>query len=183
MHDLSVRRLAVVVSISIAIAVFVSRPRDGEEEPVVGETGGLPALAAMSFVSATHDTLRPSQAAQPIVVMLASESCTFCKEALHDLASLQGARPATGLWLMALEGAPTADSMLAAANVRGALAVGPVSSIDATMLTFQTTGTPVFAFVDSGGRTVRTIPGYPGRAWLARELGRFTGAYPARPNL
>ena len=108
------------------------------------------------------------------VVMLSSENCGYCKETLRELQKRAAGKPATGLWVVNLEGAASASEMLRVAGIAGARALGPATSATETLLTFQTPGTPVFAVLDSTGRIVRVLSGYPGRAamrdWFATML-------------
>lgn len=109
------------------------------------------------------------------VVMLSSESCGYCKEALRELRKRSAGRSVPGLWLVNLEGAASAETMLRVAGVAGARALGPATTATQTLLTFQTPGTPVFAVLDTTGRIVRVLTGYPGRDamrdWFATMLG------------
>lgn len=109
------------------------------------------------------------------VVMLSSETCGYCKEALRELKARSAGRAVPGLWLVNLEGATSAEEMLRAAGVSGARALGPATSATQALLTFQTPGTPVFAVLDTTGQIIRVLSGYPGReamrGWFATMLG------------
>ena len=139
----------------------------------------LPALASLELRTIDGKTVTAGTSGSALIVMLASESCTYCEQALQDVSRLAAGRDLPGLWVIALEGAASSQAMLRRNGVRGARALGPTTSADATMLTFQTPGTPVFAVILASGKSVATIPGYAGKQILVGWLPVLLGASPA----
>lgn len=148
-------------------------PLNESASPLVSPLAGL--LESTRIATLDGRTLSLTDAREPTVVMVSSTSCGFCKQALADLGEMSGGRAVPHLRVLTLEGAGDGAPMLASAGVRGAVLVGPASNGDRVMLTFQTPGTPVFALLDARGRVQRVVPGYLGRAWLARWLPVLTG--------
>jgi hypothetical protein len=109
------------------------------------------------------------------ILMVNSRTCSFCREALKDIAALQGTAPVPHLRVVTLEGADVGQAMVASLGVRGAFHAGPDGEGDQVLLSFRIPGTPVFARTDTLGRIVETVPGYPGRAVLARWIPIMTG--------
>ncbi|MCU0626132.1 MAG: hypothetical protein MUF21_06535 [Gemmatimonadaceae bacterium] len=136
------------------------------QDPAVAEAReAVRALVVRDERGATVPFALPGR---PHVLMVNSTSCGFCREALRDMAQLQGTGGVRGLRVVTLEGAAEGTRMLTAAGVRGAFSSGPVGEQDQVLLTFRIPGTPVLARTDSAGRIVETVPGYPGRALLER---------------
>jgi hypothetical protein len=135
----------------------------------------VPPIEISDLRGASGQRANIGEVLRPTVVMLSSKTCTYCKEALRDLSQLAGGRSAPGLWLVTLEGVQPGEQMLRDAGVAGARSLGPATSAAEVLLTFQTPGTPVFALLDSTGRTVRVVSGYRGRKamseWFAIMLG------------
>ncbi len=112
---------------------------------------------------------------QPVILMVSSRTCTWCKRALKDLGELSAGRPLPRLKVITLEGAAEGVPMLAKEGITGAQLVGPVGSADQVLLTFRYPGTPTFVAIDRNGRVVKTLPGYPIREemkhWYAVMVG------------
>ena len=112
---------------------------------------------------------------QPVILMVSSRTCTWCKRALKDLGELSAGRPLPRLKVITLEGAAEGVAMLAKEGITGAQLVGPVGSSDQVLLTFRYPGTPTFVAIDRNGRVVKTLPGYPIREemkhWYAVMVG------------
>ena len=104
---------------------------------------------------------------EPAIVMINSRTCGYCKIALRDLGEYANGRSASRLRMLTLEGAPEGLPMLQAANVRGAVPLGPATSQSQVLLTFRYRGTPTFVAVDGEGRIRGTMAGYPGPERLA----------------
>lgn len=104
---------------------------------------------------------------EPAIVMINSRTCGYCKIALRDLGQYANGRSASRLRMLTLEGAPDGLPMLEAANIRGAVPLGPATSQSQVLLTFRYRGTPTFVAVDGDGRIRGTMPGYPGAERLA----------------
>lgn len=150
----------------------------GRLDPVSKETATTPPppIEVGSLRDAGGARARVEEVGARRVVMLSSTSCGYCKEALRDMASRAGGRTADGLWLVTLEGADASRGMLQEAGVRGGRALGPADGATQALLTFQTPGTPVFALLDSTGRIIRAVSGYPGarrmEAWFDEILSQ-----------
>lgn len=112
---------------------------------------------------------------EPMVVMLSSTTCGWCKQALSDFGTFARGRPVPRLTLLTLEGAGEGAPMLGRERLSGARLVGPSSSNDQVHLTFRYVGTPTFIAVDRNGRVLRTMPGYPTRAELERWFAVMVG--------
>ncbi len=112
---------------------------------------------------------------QPVIIMINSRTCPWCKKSLKDIGMLSRGRPLPRLTVLTLEGAGEGVPMLARENITGANLVGPVGSEEQVRLTFRYAGTPTFIAVDRNGRVVRTMPGYPileeMKHWHAVMLG------------
>ena len=109
------------------------------------------------------------------ILMVNSRTCSFCRQSLKDIASLQGRDGVPMLRVVTLEGAAAGRALLDSYGVRGAFSAGPDGESDQVLLTFRITGTPVFARTDASGRIVETVPGYPGPEVLARWLPVMRG--------
>ena len=112
---------------------------------------------------------------QPLIVMVSSETCGWCKRALKDLGELSAGRPLPRLTVITLEGAAEGVPMLAREGITGARLVGPAGGSDQVLFTFRFPGTPTFVAIDRNGRVVKTLPGYPIREemrhWYAVMVG------------
>jgi hypothetical protein len=112
---------------------------------------------------------------EPTVVMVSSETCTYCKAALREMGRVSAGRPLSRLRLVTLEGAAAGAPMVQAAAVSGATLAGPVAPSQESLFTFQIRGTPTFVALDERGRVTRSMVGYPGaevlRAWIGVMLG------------
>ena len=112
---------------------------------------------------------------EPVILMISSRTCSWCKRALKDLGELSAGRPLPRLKMLTLEGAADGIPMLAKENIVGAQLVGPFGSSDQVLLTFRYRGTPTFIAIDRNGRVVQTMPGYPMREvmkqWYAVMVG------------
>ncbi len=112
---------------------------------------------------------------EPVILMISSRTCGWCKRALKDLGELSAGRPLPRLKMLTLEGAADGIPMLAKENIVGAQLVGPFGSSDQVLLTFRYRGTPTFIAIDRNGRVVQTMPGYPMREvmkqWYAVMVG------------
>ena len=144
-------------------------------EPAVSAAAApVPPLKVTELKGTVGSRARVAELTGETVVMLSSESCGYCKETLRELQKHANGKAASGLWVVNLEGATSADEMLRVAGIAGARALGPATSATQTLLTFQTPGTPVFAVLDSTGAIVRVLSGYPGREkmrdWFATML-------------
>lgn len=112
---------------------------------------------------------------EPAIIMISSVTCGWCKRALKDLGELSAGRPLPRLKLLTLEGAADGAPMLAKEKITGAQLIGPNGSNNQVLLTFRYRGTPTFVAIDSNGRVVATMPGYPMREvmkqWYAVMVG------------
>ncbi len=137
-----------------------------------GASAGLVRLPARTVDGAA---LRLTAAGAPTVVMVSSETCTFCKAALREMARVANGRPLAGLRVVTLEGAAAGVPMTTAAGVVGATLAGPASRSEEALWTFQVRGTPTFVALDSAGRVTGTMVGYLGadalRSWIGVMLG------------
>jgi protein-disulfide isomerase len=112
---------------------------------------------------------------EPTVVMVSSETCTYCKAALREMGRVSAGRPLSRLRLVTLEGAAAGEPMVRAAAVSGATLAGPVAPSQESLFTFQIRGTPTFVALDARGTVTGTLVGYPGaeafRSWVGVMLG------------
>ena len=184
----------VIAGVGLGIAVLAGKRMFGSID-----TPDMPNLSGVSRVVAGSDTA-PQQAptaeqalgafrvrnlagkseplvtkGQPVILMVSSRTCTWCKRALKDLGELSAGRPLPRLKVITLEGAAEGVAMLAKEGITGAQLVGPVGSADQVLLTFRYPGTPTFVAIDRNGRVVKTLPGYPVREemkhWYAVMVG------------
>jgi hypothetical protein len=109
------------------------------------------------------------------VIMLSSNTCTWCRQTLADLHELARGRPLPHLRMITLEGASEGVPMLAREGLTGAQLFGPESGADQVFLMFRYPGTPTFLIVDTLGRVTSTIPGYPGKEQLKGLFAVMTG--------
>ena len=124
-------------------------------------------LAALRVRTVKGDVVAAAPPGEASVVMVSSVTCGYCERSLRDLVAMAGGGPLPGLRVVTLEGAGPGGEMLERLGVRGAVSTGPVGSSEQVLLTFRIPGTPVFASVDSTGRLVEVVPGYPGPEGLA----------------
>ena len=139
-------------------------PRPPDE--TIARTGAAPrstSLAGVQLRDTANRMIPLAPPGQPVVVMISSVTCSWCKHALRDLAELSGGRPLPSLRLLTFEGAAGGVEMLATAGVHGAVSTGPASESTAAIMSLQFPGTPIFLVIDSAGHVVKSIPGYPGR--------------------
>jgi hypothetical protein len=140
----------------------------------MGADAGVVALPVRTL-DGTVTSLARSGAGAPVVVMVSSETCTFCKEALREMGRISAGRPLGRLRLVTLEGAEVGAPMARAAGVQGAVLAGPVTRAAEALFSFQIRGTPTFVALDSAGRVTRSLVGYPGaesfRPWIDVMLG------------
>ena len=184
----------VIAGLALGIAVLAGKRMFGSVD-----TPDMPNLSGVSRVVAGSDTA-PQQAptaeqalgafrvrnlagkseplvtkGQPVILMVSSRTCTWCKRALKDLGELSAGRPLPRLKVITLEGAAEGVAMLAKEGITGAQLVGPVGGADQVLLTFRYPGTPTFVAIDRNGRVVKTLPGYPVREemkhWYAVMVG------------
>jgi hypothetical protein len=138
-----------------------------------GAGAGIAALDVRTVEGAIRPVADP-RGSEPSVVMVISQTCAVCKEALRDFGRAAAGRPLRRLHVVTLEGATAGVPLVDAAGVRGATLSGPVSPAAEALFTFQIRGTPTFLALDARGRVRRVIPGYPGRdafrSWVATML-------------
>ena len=143
------------------------------DDPAVGQARSAVTNLFVRDSAGNRVPLAPEGSAT--ILMVNSRTCVFCRQALLQIAALQGSDGVPRLRVVTLEGEAVGRSMLAALGVHGAFTAGPDGESDQVLLTFRIPGTPVFARTDAGGRIVETIPGNPGRAVLARWLPVMRG--------
>ncbi|MEO7359992.1 MAG: hypothetical protein ABI120_06670 [Gemmatimonadaceae bacterium] len=105
-------------------------------------------------------------AGEPAIIMISSVTCSWCKRTLADLHELSNGRPMPRLRLITLEGASDGIPMVQREQLNGVQLLGPVDGQAQVALTFRYQGTPTFIAVDSRGRMVQMMPGYPMREVL-----------------
>lgn len=171
--------LAWVVAGALALTllgrvVFDRRvPPPAADDPAVGQARSAVTDLVVRNASNARVPLAPKGA--PAILMVNSRTCSFCRQSLKDIASLQGRDGVPMLRVVTLEGAEAGRTMLDSYGVHGAFSAGPDGQGDQVLLTFRIPGTPVFARTDSSGRIVETVPGYPGPEVLARWLPVMRG--------
>ena len=139
----------VIAGFALGITVVAGKRMFGS-----GDTSNMPNLSGVSRVVAGTDTA-PQQAptaeqalgafrvrnlagkseplitkGQPVILMVSSRTCTWCKRALKDLGELSAGRPLPRLKVITLEGAAEGVAMLAKEGITGAQLVGPVGGAD-----------------------------------------------------
>jgi hypothetical protein len=139
------------------------------------DAGAGAGIAALTVRTVGGEVLPLAGAGEPTVVMVISETCGVCKEALRDFGVMAAGRPLPRLRVVTLEGAAAGVPMVTAAGVRGATLAGPVSPAAEALFAFQIRGTPTFLALDDGGRVRRVVPGYPGREAFAPWVGVMLG--------
>ena len=132
-------------------------------------------IAALAVRTADGAVLPLSGAGHPTVVMVSSETCGFCQEALRDLGRLAGGRPLSRLRIVTLEGAEHGAAMVRQAGIRGAVLAGPVTPAAEAQFVFAIRGTPTWLALDARGRVTRTMLGYGGADVLPGWMGVMLG--------
>lgn len=155
------------------LGVDRSMPPPASDDPAVGQARSAVADLVVRDSANARVPLAPTGA--PAILMVNSRSCSFCRQSLKDIASLQGRDGVPMLRVVTLEGAAVGRSMLDAYGVHAAFSAGPDGESDQVLLAFRIPGTPVFARTDSSGHIVETVPGYPGPEVLARWLPVMRG--------
>jgi len=110
---------------------------------------------------------------EPTIIMISSRTCSWCKRALKDLGEMSAGRPLPRITLLTLESAADGVPMVESEQITGARLVGPASATERSLITGRFPGTPTFVEVDSNGRVVRTLPGYPIRDELKHWLEKM----------
>jgi hypothetical protein len=147
----------------------------GDARAATARFGPGAGVATLS-VRTTDGRITPLSAiGAPAVVMVVSETCGVCKEALADFGRARAGRPLPRLWLVTVEGADTGVPMTRAAGVAGAVHAGPVAPAAAALFNLQIAGTPTFVALDAAGRVMRVLPGYPGGEAMAPWLRVMAG--------
>ena len=157
-----------LLAVVLAGGLWLGGRLDGDDATDAARAATLDAGAGAGIaaldVRTVDGAIRPiADAGEPTVVMVISETCAVCKEALRDFGQAAAGRPLRRLHVVTLEGAAAGVPLVNAAGVRGATLSGPVSAAAEALFTFQIRGTPTFLALDDGGRVRRVIPGYPGR--------------------
>ena len=168
--------LAGALGLALLGRVAVDRtasPPPAAEDPAVGQARA--AVTGLLVRDSANQRVPLTPRGRPAILMVNSKTCSFCRQALKDIAGLQGRDGVPMLRVVTLEGAAAGRVMLAAMGVRGAFSGGPDGDSDQVLLTFRIPGTPVFARTDSSGRIVETVPGYPGREVIARWMPVMRG--------
>ena len=168
--------LAAVLAAGFWLGSRMGAGADAEAARAATLDAGAGAGIAALDVRTVAGAVRPiASAGEPAVVMVISETCGVCKDALRDFAKAAAGRPLGRLHVVTLEGATAGIPIVDAAGVQGATLSGPVSAAAEALFTFQIRGTPTFLALDDAGRVLRVVPGYPGREafrpWVATMLG------------
>lgn len=170
--------VAIVAALALAFWFGLSLdPPSGTRSGVVMGEG--PDVAAFMVRDLAGANVPLVDRGTPAVVMISSETCTFCRQALRDVAALSGGRAVPRLFMLTLDGAESSAAMAREAGVRGARHTGPVGPRERALLELQTPGTPTFLFVDVDGRASIFLPGYPGREGLRVWVDVMTGDAPS----
>lgn len=168
------------IGIAILVAVVLAGGWLGLRGAPIGDDAppidpGSAGLASLPVRTTDGRLVSLRDAHEPTVVMVSSETCTYCRASFRDMATAAAGRPLARLRVLTLEGAAVGEPMVRAAGVTGATLVGPADPSATAAVTFQIRGTPTFLFVDAGGRVRETLIGYPGsdglRRWIAVMLG------------
>lgn len=154
--------------------VFGARAAAGDAADPTSATASA-GIAALDVRTVDGRVLALAGAGEPTVVMVSSETCAFCKEALGDIGRLAGGRPLPRLRIVTLEGAEHGVSMVRQANIRGAVLAGPVTPAAEAQFVFAIRGTPTWLALDERGRVTRTMLGYGGEDVLAGWMGVMLG--------
>lgn len=112
----------------------------------------------------------------PVIIMVNSRTCPWCKKSLRDIGQIAAGQPLPRLTVLTLEGAAYGKPMLESENIVGARLVGPAGSAADLQATLRQAGTPVFIAVDSTGRVLATMPGYPIYEEMKRWVAVMSGA-------
>ncbi len=161
----------------------LDRARGGGQDPdaeraaraATARFGAGAGVAALTVRTADGRVARLAELGAPAVVMVVSQTCGVCKEALADFGRARAGRPLPRLWVVTLEGAGAGAPMTRAAGVAGAVHAGPVTPAAAALFTFQIAGTPTFLALDARGEVTRVLPGYPGAEAMAPWLRVMAG--------
>lgn len=168
-----------VIAGALALALVGRLAFDRTSEPLPADDPAVSqarsAVTNLLVRDSANTRVRLAPAGRAAILMVNSTSCSFCRQALKDIAAMQGRDGVPMLRVVTLEGAGVGRTMLATMGVRGAFSAGPDGESDQVLLTFRIPGTPVFARTDSGGRIVETVPGYPGPDVIARWLPVMRG--------
>lgn len=135
--------------------------RDNTAAPLVVE-----AMNTTSLKDVNGNVVPLINAGEPAIIMISSLTCSWCKRTLSDLRELSNGRPMPRLRLITLEGADEGIPMVQLEKLNGIQLLGPVDDQAKVALTFRYQGTPTFIAVDSKGRMVQMMPGYPMREVL-----------------
>ncbi len=172
------------ILVALALAFWMGlriEPPSGTRSGVV--MGDGPDVSAFAVRNSSGQTVALVERGTPAVVMISSESCTFCRRALQDVAALAEGRAVPRLFMLTLDGADASAAMAREAGVQGAQHTGPVGPRERALLELQTPGTPTFLYVDVNGRATIFLPGYPGReglrVWVAVMTGEATTVLPS----
>jgi len=162
------RLLRTVAGVAVVGAAFWLGLRMTASEDAATPTPvpGVASVAGFDMRSLGGEVVPVATPGAPTIVMVSSETCGYCKRALGDFGEMSGGRPLSRLKVVTLEGAAGGVPMLRAAGVTGATLLGPTSSRDRALLTFQLAGTPTFVALDARGRVTHAMVGYPGREAL-----------------
>jgi len=164
------RRYGTLAAAGLAVAAAAwlgLRMTAGEETRAPQPVPGVASVVGFDMRELGGGVVPVKTPGTPSVVMVSSETCGYCKRALRDLGDMSGGRPLPRLRVVTLEGAAGGVPMLQAAGVTGATLLGPTSTRDRTLLTFQLAGTPTFVALDARGRVTHAMVGYPGREAMA----------------
>jgi hypothetical protein len=163
---------AMLASFRLGLGPREGAPRATTAAGAAGNQGSIAALR-VRLVDGSEVPLAPD--AGSAVVMVSSQTCTFCNEALRDLARLAGGRPLPGLRVVTLEGAAAGTPMLARHALERVWHAGPAGGGAGALLTFQFPGTPTFLLVDAAGTVRASMVGYPGREAILPWFRVMTG--------
>ncbi len=148
-------------------------PPLASDDPAVGQARS--AVTNLMVRDSANGRVALTPVGRPAILMVNSRSCSFCRTALEDIATMQGSDGVPMLRVVTLEGEAVGRAMITSLGVRGAFSAGPDGESDQVLLTFRIPGTPVFARTDSAGRIVETVPGYPGPELIARWMPVMRG--------
>lgn len=177
----SFRTLATMAVLAIAVFYlgksFLAVDRSAAMLAVDNPEGVTPAQALGTFtVSDSSGANIPIVVpGEPAIIMVSSTSCGWCKRTLKEVGQMANGRDVPRLRLLTLEGAAEGAPMLAKEGIKGATMIGPSGPNEQVLMTFRFRGTPTFLAVNSKGRVVQTMPGYPGenelKRWFAVMIG------------
>jgi hypothetical protein len=161
--------LVVVVAAGLWIGIR-GAPKASAASAIDGSSAGLATLRVRTL---DGRLLSLREAGEPTVVMISSETCTYCRAAMRDMAAT--GRPLSHLRIVTLEGAAAGEPMSRTAGLTGMTLAGPESPGAAALFTFQIRGTPTFLFLDAKGEVRATLIGYPGSRGMRPWIGVMTG--------